>query len=86
MRKLRKTIKSEQEKEAVELTRLEWEIMKVLWEMEPCTAGTVQEELHFSGSLEVFFETQYHTLWINHRSEMGKEGILSGFCVRFDFR
>jgi len=45
MTKLRKTSKSEPEKEAVELTQVEWEIMKVLWEKEPCTAGTVQEGL-----------------------------------------
>ena len=45
MRKSRKTSKSGQEREAVELTQLEWEIMKILWEKEPCTAGTVQEEL-----------------------------------------
>ncbi len=29
----------------VELTEGEWEIMKVVWEKQPCTAGTVQEEL-----------------------------------------
>jgi len=29
----------------VELTEAEWEIMKVIWEKQPCTAGTVQEEL-----------------------------------------
>jgi predicted transcriptional regulator len=45
MRKLRKTSKSEPKKEVVELTEVEWEIMKVLWEKEPCSAGTVQEEL-----------------------------------------
>jgi BlaI family transcriptional regulator, penicillinase repressor len=28
-----------------ELTEAEWEIMKVVWEKEPCAAGTVQEEL-----------------------------------------
>lgn len=27
----------------VELTEAEWEVMKVVWEKEPCTAGTVQE-------------------------------------------
>ncbi len=32
-------------KTAVELTEAEWEIMKVIWEKEPCAAGTVQEEL-----------------------------------------
>jgi len=29
----------------VELTEAEWEIMKVVWEKQPCAAGTVQEEL-----------------------------------------
>jgi len=32
-------------KPAVELTEAEWEIMKVVWEKEPCAAGTVQETL-----------------------------------------
>ena len=30
---------------AVEMTEAEWEIMKVVWEHEPCAAGTVQEEM-----------------------------------------
>jgi len=29
----------------VELTEAQWEIMKVVWEKEPCAAGTVQESL-----------------------------------------
>jgi BlaI family penicillinase repressor len=29
----------------VELTEVEWEIMKVVWARQPCAAGTVQEEL-----------------------------------------
>ena len=33
------------EKNAVELTEAEWEIIKVVWEKEPCAAGTVQETL-----------------------------------------
>lgn len=33
------------DKPAVELTEAEWEIMKVVWEKEPCAAGTVQESL-----------------------------------------
>lgn len=32
-------------KSPVELTEAEWEIMRVVWEKEPCAAGTVQEEL-----------------------------------------
>ncbi|MHC4119347.1 MAG: BlaI/MecI/CopY family transcriptional regulator [Planctomycetota bacterium] len=31
--------------QSVELTEAEWEIMKVVWEKEPCAAGTVQESL-----------------------------------------
>ena len=30
---------------AIELTEAEWDIMKVVWEKEPCAAGTVQESL-----------------------------------------
>lgn len=29
----------------IELTEAEWEIMKIVWEKEPCAAGTVQDEL-----------------------------------------
>lgn len=32
-------------KPAAQLTEAEWEIMKVVWEKEPCAAGTVQESL-----------------------------------------
>jgi BlaI family penicillinase repressor len=34
-----------EEKFTVELTEAEWEIMKVVWEKQPCAAGTVQETL-----------------------------------------
>jgi len=37
--------KSEQAKFNAELTEAEWVIMKVVWENEPCAAGTVQEAL-----------------------------------------
>ena len=37
--------KSEQTKFNAELTEAEWIIMKVVWENEPCAAGTVQEAL-----------------------------------------
>jgi BlaI family penicillinase repressor len=36
------------EKTAVELTEAEWDIMKIVWEKEPCAAGTVQETLALS--------------------------------------
>ena len=36
---------SEQAKSNAELTEAEWAIMKVVWENEPCAAGTVQEFL-----------------------------------------
>ncbi len=32
-------------KDTTELTEAEWEILKVVWEKEPCAAGTVQEAL-----------------------------------------
>ncbi len=37
--------KSERGKFNAELTEAEWVIMKVVWENEPCAAGTVQEAL-----------------------------------------
>ena len=33
------------EKTVAELTEAEWEIMRVVWDKEPCAAGTVQETL-----------------------------------------
>jgi len=45
MPKSRKVKRPNLEKPAVELTQAEWEIMKVVWEKEPCAAGTVQEAL-----------------------------------------
>ncbi len=45
MTKSRKVKKPNQRKPLVELTEAEWEIMKVVWEKQPCTAGTVQEML-----------------------------------------
>jgi BlaI family penicillinase repressor len=41
----RKIKRARREKPTVELTEAEWEIMKVVWEKEPCAAGTVQETL-----------------------------------------
>ena len=45
MPKPRKTTRINPENNAVELTEAEWDIMKVVWEKEPCAAGTVQETL-----------------------------------------
>ena len=45
MPKSRKVKKPNQRKPLVELTEAEWEIMKVVWRKQPCTAGTVQEML-----------------------------------------
>jgi len=45
MPKSRKIKRPSREKPAVELTEAEWEIMKVVWEKEPCAAGTVQEAM-----------------------------------------
>lgn len=43
MPKSRKITRLNPQKDAVELTEAEWDIMKVVWDKEPCTAGTVQE-------------------------------------------
>jgi len=45
MSKSRITAGFNSENSAVELTEAEWGIMKVVWEKEPCAAGTVQETL-----------------------------------------
>jgi len=45
MPKPRKITELNPGKTAVELTEAEWDIMKVVWEKEPCAAGTVQETL-----------------------------------------
>ena len=45
MPKSRKVKRPSREKPAVELTQAEWEIMKVVWDKQPCAAGTVQETL-----------------------------------------
>jgi len=45
MPKSKKIKRPGRNKSAVELTEAEWEIMKVVWQKEPCAAGTVQEAL-----------------------------------------
>lgn len=45
MHKSRKVKRPNQRKPLIELTEGEWEIMKVVWEKQPCTAGTVLEKL-----------------------------------------
>jgi BlaI family penicillinase repressor len=41
----KKAKKGRRKKAAAELTEAEWEIMKVVWQEQPCAAGTVQEAL-----------------------------------------
>jgi len=50
MRKSKDFSKANREKPLVELTEAEWEIMKVVWDKEPCSAGTVQETLTMNRS------------------------------------
>ena len=40
-----KKTKGRRKKTVAELTEAEWEIMSVVWEKEPCAAGTVQDAL-----------------------------------------
>ena len=37
--------KTKNNERKIEMTEVEWEIMRVVWDKEPCAAGTVQEEL-----------------------------------------
>jgi len=53
----------------IELTEGEWEIMKVVWEKEPCTAGSVQETL--SKSRDRAYSTVKTTM-----NRMVEKGIL----------
>ncbi len=45
MTKSTNTRKGRRKRTPEELTEVEWAIMRVVWEQEPCTAGTVQETL-----------------------------------------
>lgn len=45
MATLKKKKKGRRKKVVAELTEAEWEIMNVVWDKEPCAAGTVQEAL-----------------------------------------
>lgn len=45
MTKPTNTRKGRRARVSEELTEAEWAIMRVVWEEEPCTAGTVQESL-----------------------------------------
>jgi BlaI family penicillinase repressor len=45
MSKSRKAAGGKRKRASAELTEAEWAIMKVVWEHEPCAAGTVQEAL-----------------------------------------
>ncbi|MCL5279673.1 MAG: BlaI/MecI/CopY family transcriptional regulator [Planctomycetes bacterium] len=45
MTALKKSSAGRRKKSVAELTEAEWEIMRVVWDKEPCAAGTVQETL-----------------------------------------
>ena len=45
MVKKKQIVGGRRKKSTVELTEAEWEIIRVVWENEPCAAGTVQEAL-----------------------------------------
>lgn len=45
MARVKQKKKAKQGKTVTELTEGEWAVMKVVWENEPCAAGTVQEAL-----------------------------------------
>ena len=57
------------------LTEAEWEIMKVVWEQEPCAAGTVQEALQSSRNWA--YSTVKTTM-----DRMVKKGLLATHTIR----
>ena len=57
------------DKPMVELTEAEWQIMKVVWEKEPCAAGTVQESL--AGTRDWAYSTVKTTM-----DRMAEKGFL----------
>ncbi len=69
MSKSRTNKKVPTHKANVELTEAEWEIMKVVWEKEPCAAGTVQESL--AGSRDWAYSTVKTTM-----DRMAEKGFL----------
>ena len=58
-----------------ELTNAEWAIMKVVWENEPCAAGTVQEALQDSRNWA--YSTVKTTM-----DRMVKKGLLVSHAIR----
>ena len=69
MPKSRRNITPQPNKPNVELTEAEWEIMKIVWEKEPCAAGTVQETL--AGSRNRAYSTVKTTM-----DRMVEKGLL----------
>ena len=55
-------------KTVAELTEAEWEIMRVVWEKEPCAAGTVQEVLAPSKGWALDFPPRPNCTWVHPRS------------------
>ena len=69
MPKSRRNSTPQPNKPNVELTEAEWEIMKIVWEKEPCAAGTVQETL--AGSRNWAYSTVKTTM-----DRMVEKGLL----------
>ena len=69
-------------KRKAEMTEVEWEIMRIIWDKEPCAAGTVQEELarrrmDFNGSSGKAYSTIKTTM-----DRMAEKGFLQIEKVR----
>ena len=75
MSKSKRTGEANRGKAVAELTGVEWTIMKVVWENEPCAAGTVQEALQ--GSRGWAYSTVKTTM-----DRMVKKGLLATLSIR----
>lgn len=75
MGKRKATQKGRRARVPEELTEAEWAIMKVIWEKEPCTAGTVQESL--AGTKDWAYSTVKTTM-----DRMSDKGFLAMERIR----
>lgn len=75
MARLKQNTKAGGSKPVAELTEAEWAVMKVVWENEPCAAGTVQDAL--ADSKDWAYSTVKTTM-----DRMAKKGLLGITKIR----
>ena len=74
--------KTKSNERKIEMTEVEWEIMRVVWGKEPCAAGTVQEELARRSSLEETSPGKAYSTIKTTMDRMAEKGFLQIEKVR----